>query len=117
IARPGRRLKYPRRVRLLWLALLWGCGFDRVGLVADLGGDSGSATNCRTLPLPCLAAGSGIIDVTSAGDVQTAFSTAQSGDTIQSRGLSPGAGLRVPSGVTLHGCMGAQITDPIAFAP
>jgi hypothetical protein len=96
---------------------MMGCGFRSQGAGMDLSGDGpsddGGAANCRTLPLPCLSLG--VTDVSSAGDVQPALANAKSGDTIQIRGLSLGAGFSVPSGVTVRGCMGAQITDTLAF--
>jgi hypothetical protein len=106
--------------------LLGACGFSKQATpdlsTADLSGvdfsgaDLSGATSCRTLPLPCLPPAGNVYNVSSSADVQTAFAGAKSGDTIQIVGLSLGAGFRVPSGVTLHGCMGAQITDTIAFA-
>jgi hypothetical protein len=122
-------------VRASWLVLfLVACGFSKAGSpaqdlsVADLTGvdlagvdfarvqpDLAGSTTCRPSPLPCLDP-SLVIDVPSEATVQNAFAQAKSGDTVQINGLSLGAGFRVPSGVTLHGCNGAQIVDTISFA-
>ena len=106
------------------LLLLVGCGFSAVHnpdlAGSDLAGsdltgvNGGGATNCRTLPLPCLDPAD-VIDVPSEMSAQDAFTNAKPGDTIQIRGLMIGSGFRVPSQVTLHGCEGAQIIGTIAF--
>jgi hypothetical protein len=113
---------------------LVGCGFSKSGSpdqdlsVADLTGvdlagvdfarvqpDLAGSTTCRPSPLPCLDP-SLVIAVPSEATVQQAFAQAKSGDIVQINGLSLGAGFQVPSGVTLHGCNGAQIVETISFA-
>jgi hypothetical protein len=103
-----------------WLLLFAGCGFSAVHNPdlsgSDLAGvdGGGGATNCLTLPLPCLDPAD-VLDVPSEMTLQNALAQAKAGDTIQVRGLMIGSGFRVPSQVTLHGCENAQIVGTIAF--
>jgi hypothetical protein len=116
----------------LVLAVCAGCGFQSVDRdaaggdvdlgVEDLAGadltgvDLAQPAGCRTLTLPCLdPAPANVIEVPSESTAQNAFMTAKTGDTIQIKGLQIGAGFRVPSGVTLRGCSGAQIVSTLAF--
>jgi hypothetical protein len=122
----------PLCCRVLLLAACAGCGFqaaDRDGgggdvdlgvddlAGADLTGvDLAQPAGCRALVLPCLdPAPANVIEVPGESTAQNAFMTAKTGDTIQIKGLQLGAGFRVPAGVTLRGCSGAQIVSTIAF--
>ncbi len=113
-----------------------GCGFQAVG--EDLGGDDLAGSDlsgadlsgadftgvdlslpngCRPLVVPCLDATlANVIEVPTESTAQAAFVAAKSGDTIQIRGLQLGAGFKVPAGVVLRGCAGAQIVSTISFA-
>jgi hypothetical protein len=79
--------------------------------------DVGPLASCRPLALACLdPSASTVIEVPSELTAAQAFAAAKSGDTIQIRGLSLGAGWAVPPYVTLRGCDGAKIAGGIRFS-
>jgi len=72
---------------------------------------------CKPKILPCLDPSAlDVVEVPSEKTFADALAQAQAGTTIQLRGLSIGAGFRVPALVTLRGCSGAKIVGGIGFA-
>ena len=72
---------------------------------------------CRPSPLPCLdPSPEDIVEIPTEKSFNDAVAQARAGSTLQIRGLSIGAGFRVPALVTLRGCAGAKIVGGIAFA-
>lgn len=72
---------------------------------------------CRPSPPPCLdPAPTELVEVPTEKTFNDALAQAVAGSTIQVRGLSIGAGFRVPALVTLRGCAGAKIVGGMAFA-
>ncbi len=91
-----------------------------MGILVDAGPnlDSGFVPNepCEVLVLPCLD--SSRADVYSVPDEVSfisALDTVRAGQTIQIRGRDVGSAVRVPPGVTFHGCDGAEIVGVIGF--
>ncbi len=72
---------------------------------------------CKPKILPCLdPSPTDVVEVPTEKTFADALAQAQAGTTIQLRGLSIGAGFRVPALVTLRGCSGAKIVGGIGFA-
>jgi hypothetical protein len=79
--------------------------------------DAGPSLACRPMPPDCLdATPANVIDVPGEATLGAALGSAKAGDTVQIHGGAVPAGTKVPAGVTMHGCQGAQITGTVSFA-
>lgn len=96
-------------------------GLDLTGLVPpDLAGrgatDGGAQSPCGQLAgLPCLPRGTRVLEVPTEASISAALTAAQTGDTIQVRGVTIGGNLTLPGFVTLRGCEGAGLAATVRF--
>lgn len=93
-------------------------GADLTGLdLTVVASDGGATSPCGQLAaLPCLTRGTRVIEVPTDASLSAALAAASTGDTIQIRGVTIGAGnVTLPGFVTLRGCEGAGLAATVRF--